>query len=96
MMLPASLQKSLDMLADIGWRLSKLESGETLPLWLRQASGQPPGASPMASAMMPAPSLSKAVLALPAAVDAAAVLAELLNDPVLGEYARRKINEANF
>jgi hypothetical protein len=50
----------------------------------------------MPAGMIPAPVLSKAVLALPAAVDAVAVLAELMNDPVLGSYVRGKINEANF
>ena len=92
----SSLQKALSMLDEIGQRLDRLEGGEKLPLWLRQASGQPVSASPTASATMPAPSLSKAVLAIPAAVDAVAVLAELMNDPVLGSYVRGKMNEANF
>jgi hypothetical protein len=47
----------------------------------------------LARGHLPAPSLSKA---LPASVDAAAVLAELMNDPVLSDYLRRKMNEANF
>lgn len=97
-----SLQKAVDMLADIGRRLDKLESGETLPLWMR--GGSQTGASPSPLGMTTTPVLSKAVLGLPGgpsagatpAIDPAAVLNDLLRDPVLGDYVRRKINEASF
>jgi hypothetical protein len=103
-MLPASMQKALDMLDDIGRGLDKIESGEKLPLWLRQASEKSAGASPAFPSMIPGQSLSKAGLGLPGgpgagalhAVDPAAVLAGLLSDPVLGDYVRRKMNEASF
>jgi hypothetical protein len=100
----SSLQKAFDMLDDIGRRLDKLESGETLPLWLRQVSGKPANASPAFPSMIPGRSLSKAGLGLPGgpgagasqAIDPAAVLAGLLSDAVLGDYVRRKMNEASF
>jgi hypothetical protein len=92
-----TLQKALDALDDLSARLAKIEAYRG-PLWLQQLQGQarPASASPSPVGMIPAPVLSKAVLGLPAAVDAAAVLAGLMSDPVLGTYVREKINRANF
>jgi hypothetical protein len=41
-----SLQKALNMVDDISLRLDKLERGEKLPLWLRQALEKSASASP--------------------------------------------------
>jgi hypothetical protein len=100
-----SLQKALDMLDDLGRRLDKIESAP-LPLWM-QGPARPASASPSPAGTIPALVLSKAVLARPGGpsagatpaldpVSASAVLAELLNDPLLGTYVREKINRANF
>jgi hypothetical protein len=91
--LPESLQKALDMLADIGRRLDVLERGEKLPLWLRQASEKSASASPAFPSMIPAPSLAKAALGLPTGSTAEAVLSELLADPSTAETVRTKIQQ---
>jgi hypothetical protein len=94
-MLPASLQKCLDMLDDLGRRLDKIESDDRK---LRGASQVTDSASraPAGMSMSIAPSLSRAAygpsLSLGAG-SADAVLAALLADPSTEETVRMKIQQ---